>query len=93
MQIFILLLPPFSIIFHVPGSAGGDVVAVGSEIGSAGKGICACGRRIAGRAVPMPSGRSERLPGMSGGGCGIRTREGVNSTRFPSPQNEVQVGL
>jgi hypothetical protein len=46
MQIFILLLPPFSIIFHVPGSAGGDVVAVGSEIGSAGKGICACGRRI-----------------------------------------------
>ena len=25
-----------------------------------------------------------------GGGCGIRTREGVNPTRFPNPQMEVQ---
>jgi hypothetical protein len=41
--------------FHVPGPAGGDVVAVGSEIGSAGKGICAGGRRIAGRVVPLSS--------------------------------------
>jgi hypothetical protein len=39
MQMFILLLPLFSIMFHVPGPAGGDVVAAGTEIGSTGKGI------------------------------------------------------
>jgi hypothetical protein len=26
-------------------------------------------------------------PGESGGGCGIRTREGVNPTRFPSERH------
>jgi hypothetical protein len=28
-----------------------------------------------------------------GGGCGIRTREGLHPTRFPNPQTEVHVGL
>jgi hypothetical protein len=39
---FILLLPLFSTMFHVPGPAGGDLVAAGSEIGSR-KGNCAGG--------------------------------------------------
>ena len=29
-------------------------------------------------------------PDHSSGGCGIRTRAGVNPTRFPNPQTEVQ---
>jgi hypothetical protein len=28
-----------------------------------------------------------------GGGCGIRTREGLHPTRFPNPQTEVHAGL
>ena len=35
---------------------------------------CACGGEV-GLSVS---------PGGSGGGCGIRTREGLNPTRFPS---------
>jgi hypothetical protein len=34
MQMFILLPPLFSIMFHGHGPAGGDVAALGSEIGS-----------------------------------------------------------
>jgi hypothetical protein len=40
----------------------------------------------------MNQGES-RSPSGSCGGCGIRTREGVNPTRFPNPQTEVHVGL
>ena len=43
-------------------------------------------------ASPPPlSARSGRrfVSLTSGGGCGIRTREGVNPTRFPNPQIEV----
>ena len=35
-------------------------------------------------AGPTLGGAARRLPGQAGGGCGIRTREGVNPTRFPS---------
>ena len=29
------------------------------------------------------------VPGQVSGGCGIRTREGVNPTRFPTPHRPV----
>jgi hypothetical protein len=32
------------------------------------------------------------VPSEGGGGCGIRTREGVNPTRFPSPRIDVPDG-
>jgi hypothetical protein len=63
MQMFILLPPLFSIMFHGHGPAGGDAVAAGSEIGSEGKRIALTAAVSPRRAAPMSSGRSERLPG------------------------------
>jgi hypothetical protein len=62
MQMFILLPPLFSIMFHVPGPAGGDVVAASSEIGSTGK-------RIAQAAAASPRQGSAPRPGCPDPAC------------------------
>jgi hypothetical protein len=69
---FILLLSPFSIVFHVSGPAAADVVAVASEIGSEGKNR-ACGRRIAATGGAELLGRSEPGARMDSSGSCVPT--------------------
>ena len=41
---------------------------------------------------PLPRPVGER-PSQASGGCRIRTREGLHSTRFPNPLTEIQKSL